>query len=218
MEELVIKLKMSYLKKGIYLLIILALAGVIAYQYYYPNCSCNGNSTNSAGSTADAGAGAGEDEQTELDSTEEEAEETPVVTIESDGNESDENNETVNEPESDGSEEGLLPITGEIKLIIDEIKYVLKGEDYARVTSVKYTIVNQKTDFTPTVKAYLEAYKDDDVKSVELEKLDAGKSIILTEKKFTFGYNNIAKDQVLTLELYNGKSMVKKTSKTFKTK
>ena len=116
---------------------------------------------------------------------------------------------------------GKLPITGEVFLIIDKINIDPKPdiENYARVTSVTFTINNQNEDFTPKVSGYLKEYEgDEEPKTVELGELEAGLSITDTSAKLTFGYSEPETEHTLILKLYNEKNKLLKTvSKTFKT-
>jgi len=128
-----------------------------------------------------------------------------------------ENNTKENKTE-DKSEEKLLDITGEIIFTINDMDIEIKEniEDYAKILSVTFTIKNQDKDFTPKVIGYLEKYGSDDEKIIELDELIAGKSITRTDKKLTFGFNEIDEEQILILELYNGKKRLQKVTKSFK--
>jgi len=84
---------------------------------------------------------------------------------------------------------------------------VVKSEDYARVNSVKFTIINQDKDFTPKVEAFLLS-DETDVKDVTLTELKAGEKITKTESKLTFGFNSIKEEQTLKLNVYNEQNKV----------
>jgi hypothetical protein len=63
---------------------------------------------------------------------------------------------------------GTLPITGKIGLTIDDVVYENKVT-WAKVTKIKYTIINQKAAFAPKilVYAYDETYSEQDKGVVE---------------------------------------------------
>jgi hypothetical protein len=198
---------MSHIKQAAYIFLILALSTVIVLQHYGV-IPIRGDADTSAVGAA-----------TKVLEKEEE-EETPSTTITvTQENETEEENTTEPEPEPEPEpeEEILLPITGEVLVTIDKINYEIKGDDYARIKSVEFTIKNQYKDFEPKVIGYLSQYGSEDEKSVELEELEAGKYITVDSPKLTFGYNNIDEAQILNLEVYDGSKRIVKNSKTFST-
>jgi len=64
-------------------------------------------------------------------------------------------------PEPEPEEPELLPITGEVFITIDKINIDPKPniDDYAKITSVEFTIRNQDIDFEPKVVVYLTDYE-----------------------------------------------------------
>jgi len=208
-KEIVIKLNTTHLKKAGYILLIVVLILIIGLQHYYKcvvPCNCTGitgSAVKDASKTNEKAGGGAND--------------TKIVIV---GNGS-KNFSSINTSKSLNNsaekEDELLPITGEVAFTIDNIEYVVKGEDYARITSVKFTIVNQKMDFVPAIKGYLTQYAGEEEKDVTLELLEAGRSITITEPGLTFGYNNIDKEQTLKLELYDNKKQLVVAQKTFRT-
>ncbi len=203
-KEITIKLNMNHLKTAGYIFLIVTLVTVIVLQQVgvIPTI---GNATGSA---------------TKIFEEAETENKTPGVTIiKPNGTkiEANSTNETEEVEEEEPEEEELLPITGDIFLIIDKIDYTIKSEDYARIISVTFTIKNQDVDFEPKITGYLTAYGSDDEKTIILDELEAGYSVTEKSTKLTFGYNDIDQDQTLKLDLYRGKKLIKTTSKTFKT-
>ncbi|MBW2996052.1 hypothetical protein KY332_01995 [Candidatus Woesearchaeota archaeon] len=198
-KEITIKLNMGFLKQAAYILLILGLVTVIVLQHYGV-IPIREEANNSAVGAATKVL---------------EEKETPSTTVTQE-NETEEENTTEPEPEPEPEEE-LLPITGDVFITIDKVNYVIKGEDYARVSSVEFTIKNQYKDFAPKIIGYLTQYGADDEKTLEMEELEAGKYITTTSTKLTFGYNSIDEDQILNLEVYDGSKYLVKTTKTFST-
>ncbi|MBR9692263.1 hypothetical protein GOV06_05770 [Candidatus Woesearchaeota archaeon] len=206
-KEITIKLNTTHLKTAGYVLIVLILVGIITAQYHglIP-------AKNSIVGSATA----------MIDPIEEENKTSAVTIIKPDGSVIDgtataDVEEEIEEEKVEEEEEELLPITGEMDLIINKINYVIKGDDYARVMSVEFTIINQDVDFVPKIVGYLTAYGSDDEKTVTLAELKAGESRKETSTKLTFGYNNIDDEQILKLELYKGSKLEKTVSKSFET-
>lgn len=204
-RELVIKLDISHLKTAIYVLIVLALIGVIITQYVMYNDSSSEE----------------KEETSNLAITVEEVEEETVAetavvveeVVEEEPEEEIEEEEEVVEEE----EEETLPITGDLKITIDKINYEIKADDYARIMSVKFTIKNQKTDFYPEIKGYLTS-DSEDIKAITLAKSIAGTSMTETSTKLTFGYNEIDTSHKLKLEVYNENGKLQtSTTKSFDT-
>ena len=200
-KEITIKLNTKHLIYSGYIILVLALITVIVLQHYevIPTRSDLANI---------------EKESEVVGSIEEETvvEEAPIeveAVVEEEPEE-----EVVEEEEET---EDLLPITGEVSIIIDKINLDPKPniEDYAKVTSVKFTILNQDEDFDPTVKAYLKSYTDDE-KEIELEELEAGEQTTQTSTKLFFGFNNVDQQKTLVLNLYNEKNkMIATAEKSF---
>ena len=193
-KEITIKFNTNQLIKGGYILLVLALVCVIGYQQYYGNIlpsSCSGT-TGLVVAEKESDIVGPIVEETVLE--EEPEEETPEEVVEE-------------EPEED------LPITGDIFFTIDEVNHIVKGDDYARIMSVTFTIKNQDEDFTPKVKGFL-TYDQDDIKQVELSELEAGKSTTYTSTELTFGYDNIDNEKILKLELYDNKKLIKTITKS----
>lgn len=202
-KQITITLNMGHFKKLIYFLIVILLIAAIVFQYYYPNCSrCEENiaaeSNEVTGMAVSDVEISTEDQPAEVfgqtnDSSETDEAEEPAV-----------EEQPIEEAEDTSN---LLPITGEMDVTIDDINYVVKSEDYARVNSVKFTIINQDKDFVPKVEAFLLS-DETDVKSVTLTELKAGEKITRTESKLTFGFNNIKEEQTLKLNVYNEQNKV----------
>jgi len=120
------------------------------------------------------------------------------------------NTTTEPEPEEqDEPEEDLLPITGQIGFSIDKITKEIKGEDWAKVTNIKFTIINQKSkSFYPKVLIYLWDENDDsDTKNyveeeLYFDKLESGKSST-QEKEVSISFNEIDKEKTLKAILYD---------------
>jgi len=95
----------------------------------------------------------------------------------------------------------LLPITGQISFFIDEITKEVKGEDWGKVTEIKFTITNQKPkSFYPKVLIY--CWDDNDPADVKtyveeeiyFNKLESGKSIT-EEKEVSISFNEIDEEK-----------------------
>jgi len=202
-KEIVIKLnKRVLLIVGIVVLIVALLAVIGVQQYYIQKYKTEGITP------------------PEVNDTEEDTESSVVGTIEEEVEEEvveEEAETTASEQEVEEEEPEKLDITGDVLLTIDKINVDPKPsiDDYARVTSVKFTIKNQDEDFTPTVNGYLEQYEGEDEKDITLDELEAGDSITETSAKLVFGYNNIDTAQTLVIEVYDEKDklLAKETKK-----
>jgi hypothetical protein len=114
-----------------------------------------------------------------------------------------EQNETEEEEEP---EEELLPITGQVELTIDKVTTEVKGEDWAKIVKIEFTIKNQKIPFYPKILAYL--WDDNDEAEVRnyieeeiyLSKSNAGE-MITEEKEVSISYNEIDEEKTLKLVL-----------------
>ena len=208
-KEIVIHLNKSHLMKGIYISIIVVLVTIIILQQtgvISTSGSSVAESTKEVEEAAEEKSGA----VVEVENQTEEDEKPPAEEVKEA-----EVNKTVEEVEE---EVALLPITGDINVTIKRVAFIKKAEDYARVNYVEFTITNQDVDFTPKVTVYLEAYGSDDAKDVTYEEIKAGETFSKLENKFTFGYNNIADEQEIILEVFNEKNkVVAKTTKKFTT-
>ncbi|MEE9525270.1 MAG: hypothetical protein V3V78_01535 [Candidatus Woesearchaeota archaeon] len=205
-KEITIKFKLNtgHLKHAIYILVILLLILVISLQHYgvIPARDAVGAATKVIDT---------EDEE-EQDNT------SSGITIIKAGE-----NKTINQTETNSSEEEpepedeTLPITGEIIFTLDKLNLDPKPkiDDYAKVSSVEFTIKNQDKDIIPKVVAYLTEYGGEDEKIIIYDELEAGETLTLTESKFAFGFNNVDQSHELNLELYSGKKLIKKITKTF---
>ncbi|MBW2965504.1 hypothetical protein KY342_00200 [Candidatus Woesearchaeota archaeon] len=115
-------------------------------------------------------------------------------------------NETTTEEDEEEPEEGLLLITGQVEIDIDRITTEKKGENWAKVVKIKYTIKNQKTNFYPRILVYLWDDNDDaDIRNyveeeIYLSKLKAGEALT-EEKDVSISYNEINKEKTLKLVL-----------------
>ena len=200
-KQITITLNMGHFKKLIYILIVLLLIAAVVFQYYFPNCSRCAETADTESNKVTGLAVS----DVEIN-TEEEPAETFGQTQETSQTTDTDKTEVVEEQpvEEDSS---LLPITGKMDITIDDINYVVKSEDYARVNSVKFTIINQDKDFTPKVEAFLLS-DETDVKDVTLTELKAGEKITKTESKLTFGFNSIKEEQTLKLNVYNEQNKV----------
>ncbi len=221
-KELIIKFKVNQLKKLAYGFLVIFLLSMVILQYVYPNCNKCGLVDSVEESSNDS-----------VDLISEEVISTPSVSeviielndsnnnIDNESSNSDNvsdftNSSEINNSSSDEESDEPLPITGEVFLTIDEVNHVIKGEDYARVVSVTYTIKNQDVDFTPKLRAYLTS-DSDDMKEVTLSTLDAGDSITQKETKFTFGYKDISETHTLKIQIYKGSKLLKTSTKAFET-
>jgi len=113
-------------------------------------------------------------------------------------------NETEEEIEEEPEE--LLPITGQVELTIDKVTTEVKGEDWAKIVKIKFTIKNQKMPFYPKILAYLWDENDEaEVRNyveeeIYLSKSNAGE-MITEEKEVGISYNEIDKEKTLKLAL-----------------
>lgn len=208
MEDFVIRA--TTIKRSVYLVPIIILAALLVLQYYYPHCSaCDGCGTNSSPTITAAVA--------EIETVEEVVNET-VETEVNTTNSTEVNTTEVNTTETNTTvEEELLPITGSIKLTIDKITYDNKGT-WAKITKIKYTIVNQKEDLTPKilVYGYDESYNSMDMGFIEeeivLPELKAGASIT-KESIVSITFNDLDVEKTIKLELTrDGGTTVLKTA------
>jgi hypothetical protein len=211
MKEITIKLNVCTLRKTIYVLIIIVLVGIIFAQQlgYVPTNGLKFNFSKS-GQSEKASAIVGTMEENETtnataspshDDNESDVEESSAAEAENQENATSSANET-SEPE-----EKLLSITGEITFEITDVKHVVKSDDFATITAVKYTIINQKKDFMPVIIGYF--YDDNDDKeyveeTIILPELKAGKQITI-ESPVHVGYNEINKTKTLKLVLQDDK-------------
>ncbi len=216
-KEITIKLNTAHLKTAAHILIIFILLSIIFAQQigWIPTKDYVGLATSYLNNN----------------SREEKivnAKKTPGVTIikpngsetSNSNNNSSSENQTAskNNNNTEQKKDELLPITGEIIFTIDKINIDPKEniEDYSKITSVKFTIKNQDEDLDdPKIIGYLTMYGEDDEKTVDLNKIEAGHQITETETNLIFGYNKIDEEHILNLELYNDKKLVKKVSKKF---
>jgi len=215
-KEITIKLNLKYLKTIGYILLVMLLVGIIFAQQigWIPTKDFIGSATSYLNNTKNKV---------------ENAKNTPGVTIikpngsetfasDDNDNNSQQNESETNTQEDDKEEDELLPITGEIIFTIDDINIDPKEniEDYARITSVTFTIKNQDKELEdPEILGYLGMYGNEDDKTIELSDLEAGHQITETETELTFGYNDVEEEHTLNLELYDEDGLVKKVSKKF---
>ena len=196
MEDIVIKVR--HIKKGFYILLTIALLTIIVIQYYYPNCSRCIEKT---------------EESKIIPMTEEEnksktIEETEDSEAESVDNTTEEDTNAAEEDEDEEEEEETTSLSGEVNFKIDDIEYEIKGEDWATVTSIEYTIDNQKADFAPTILVYLYDSNDDEVlkdyveETISLAEIKAGNKITKTTSVH-ISFNEIDKEKTVKMVLKN---------------
>lgn len=227
-REIVIRYSPRSIKRFFNFLFILALLGVITYQFYYPHCSFCSSCGSADLITGAAVADADNDdslvsdqvgvvgESGEVSGEIDESSEADVLVNDTDIAVVDEVDDS---DVADSSDDSLLEVTGQVGLEIDDINFVVKGDDYARVMSVKFTVKNQlDRDLTPEVRAYL-THDLDDMKEVALDTIASGEQVTILESKFTFGYNGIDSPKSVKLELFDEKSkLLKSATKSFSTK
>lgn len=226
-KEIIIKLNKSHLKTGIYVIVLAMLVGVIFAQQFGFIPTTGKFYSNITDESDDDLVGPIEDKKETPEPEEAEPEielETEVIpSSEANSSENNQTNSTLEQEEDvqtgSETEEDLLPITGEIDLIVNKINIDSKPEieDYAKITSVKFTILNQDDDdFMPTIKAYLTMYAGDEKKEITLNKLESGHSVTTTSTDLFFGFNEVDETHTLNLELYDeNKNMLDSVEKTF---
>ena len=186
-RDIVIRLNRKSAKRIMHVLLIIVLIAIIAIQFYLlPNCSkCNATDLEDSSDSL-TGAVIANLENTEVTvegyilTDNECVKTTDENLIEYSNLENCEEDiiEYECEKDSDCAEEelcddnecivdedsGKLPITGEVFLTIDKITVDPKPntENYARVTSVTFTIQNQNEDFTPKVTGILKKYEGEE--------------------------------------------------------
>lgn len=198
-KEIVIKIRTRDIKKLIYFSILLILAILIVLQYFFPiscpKCNCE-NKTEIK-------------EETTLTQVipepikplEQEVKEEPKV----------EENKTetivLNKTQETEEDEPTIAITGDLYFTLDDIIYDIKGEDWAKVTKIEFTISNaQSIDFTPKILVY--CYDDNDPteqknyieEEIILPKLKSSHEITET-KDVSISFNEIEKEKTLKLVL-----------------
>lgn len=212
-DDINITIKGSYIKavKIILLILIpLMLLGLNAYQYFYPNCSACNTQDNLAAEPEPIAA------EQEENNTPEPA---PSPAPENTEAEEPETNES-DEPEEEETAD-LLPITGDVDLTIDKISYENKGT-WAKITKIKYTIKNQKEDFTPKILIYgydstyssqMKGYVEEEI---VLKELKAGESVTkVSPTSITFSDFDIEKTIKMEVVRDGGTTVLDNAKKTF---
>jgi len=130
--------------------------------------------------------------------------------------------EEINETmENEVTDQTTKPLSGKITFTIDKITSEVKGEDWAKVTKIKYTIDNQKQDFFPKLLVY--CYDDNDEEDIKnyieeeitLSKLKAG-DLMIQESDVSITFNELDKTKTLKIKLYDDDTLLKTGTKTFK--
>ena len=207
-KEIVIRLRHEHLKKAVFVLMILALVGIIVAQHYelIPTVSKINKTEKNHTEKASEVVGPIENKTTEVKATEQNK--TNAINETKAAN-------TTNTSKTTSTEEKTWPITGEITFTIDKVNYTLKSGDFAVINSVTYTIINQKKDFTPVIKGYFYDDSDDPdyvEETIELEELEAGKSLIKTSS-IHISYDEINKTKTLKLVLEDDEENTLKIAK-----
>jgi len=234
MKDIVIKA--DTLHKSLYLIPIIILIAVIVAQYFYPHCSACSTCGTAGNSSTQLTAESLSDQQKDLTNTtsspkteEQPKEETETQTETTETNTT--QNTTVTNTSSTNttttSSSGCTPtdVSNKIELLINKITYIIKGEDWAKVTKVSYTIKNGKIDFKPTLRVYVYDENDDETdkdvyKEVLLTETLAKSCEITKESVISSGisYNEINKTKTLKLEVLDEDSnSLASVTKTFKT-
>jgi hypothetical protein len=201
-KEIVIKIRTRDIKKVMYFSVLIVLILLLVLQYFFPiSCKCDGNKTetketNLTTQTIPAPIEPLEPEQENQTEIETQAENQTINETQTNQTET---NETEEVPE--------VAITGELYFKVNDVKTVVKAEDWAKVTEIEYTISNaQSIDFIP--KIYIYCYDDNDPSDVKdyidetiiLPKLKAGNEI--TEvSDVSISFNEIDKEKTLKLVL-----------------
>ncbi len=212
-KEITIRLNLKTLKKAGYVLMVLVLMGIVTAQFFEVIPSRSSFSENTItgqatiNNTSNESDGTANSPETEVQEKEETDEKETEQQSEEDS------------PEEDTEEDNSLPITGKITLSIDKLNIAIKGEDYARIKSVKFTVKNQKSEsIAPKISAHL-AGDIYDVKDLNLEELESGDSITKTSSDLNFGYNDIDQEHTLKIELYDeNKNLLDSVTESFDTR
>lgn len=203
MKDIVIKGK--YIVHGIYLFIILILIVFLLAEIYKIRICVDPENTRTTTSSTpkivDIGTGRAVQTSTPKTTTTSTSSQTTTQTDSSSNQDQDnESDEPPTEPE--------IAETGVIKFTIQDIKYEIKGEDWATITSIKYKIENGKEDFYPIIQVYLFDDNDpDDIKSLEQDKielplLEEGE-VVTKESTVHISYDEINREKTLRLILRN---------------
>ena len=203
MKDIVIKGK--YIVHGIYTFIILILIVLLIAEIYSIRICVNPDQTsrrtNSAVQTSSpriVGVGTGSAVQTSTPSS------TPTSSSSSNTNDDSSDDDS----SSSDNEEPQTADPGQVKFIIEDIEYEIKGEDWARLVKIKYRIENGKQDFYPIIFAYLFDNNDgEDIRTleqakIELPLLEEGE-IITKESAVQISFNELDREKTLRLVLRN---------------
>lgn len=236
MDDIVIRA--DTVKRTVYLIPIIILIGIVAFQFFYPRCSAcsvcgtdeNKINSNSVSEISDQGLSSGskeiEDSSSETvdngDSSQEESEQ--ETESQEDNNEVEETEEPSSEDSSESSSSCITTdVSNKVEVEIKKITYTVKGEDWAKVTKVQYNIKNGKKDFKPILRIFV--YDDDDndidkgyYKEITLpDTLEKGCQ--LTKESITsFSYNDIDKVKTVKMQVLDSDSSVlDSTTKSFET-
>jgi len=205
MKDIVIKGK--YIVHGIYTFIILILIVLLIAEIYSIRICVNPDQTstrrtNSAVQTSSpriVDVGTGSAVQTTTPTS------TPTSSSSSNTNDDSSDDEDSSSSEDD---EPQTAEPGQVKFIIEDIKYEIKGEDWARLEKIKYRIENGKQDFYPIILAYLFDDNDgEDIRTleqakIELPLLEEGE-IITKESAVQISFNELDREKTLRLVLRN---------------
>ena len=195
-KEIVIKIKTKNIKQILYFSIPIILAVLLVLQFFFPIscpvCDCQNITI--------------ETEEVQLEPEiipepvtlpEPEVEEEEIIAEE-------EPEETTEEETDDGP---TIAVTGDLYFKIDDITYEIKGEDWAKVTKIKYTISNAMSiDFIPKIEIY--CYDDNDPDDIKnyieetliLSELKSGYEITETAT-VSISFNEIDEEKELKLIL-----------------
>ena len=203
-KEIVIKIKTKNLKQILYFSVLSILILLVILQYFFPiscptTCFEENDSQKIKQDTKDLAAGTVVIDPIKISTKEKEGE-----TEEKQQEQEEEQEETTKDNEEEETE---VSITGDVYFKIDDITYEVKGEDWAKVTKIKYTITNSLArDFTP--KIYVYCYDDNDPGEVKnyieeeivLEDIESG-SIKTETTDVSISFNEIDKEKTLKMIL-----------------
>lgn len=203
MKDIVIKGK--YIVHGIYsfiilILIVLLIAEIYSIRICIDPDQTTTRKTNSAVQTStprivDVGTGSAVQTSTPK---------TTTTTTSTNTNTNDDDNDS----SQDEDEEPQTAEPGQVKFIVEDIDYEIKGEDWARLVKIKYRIENGKEDFYPIIFAYLfDANDGEDIRTleqakIELPLLEEGE-IITKESDVQISFNELDREKTLRLVLRN---------------
>jgi hypothetical protein len=106
---------------------------------------------------------------------------------------------------------------GKIKFTIEDVKYEIKGDDWATLTNIKCKIENGNEDFYPVIQIFLYDDNDpEDIKSLEQALIDLplveNGEIVVKEIPVHISHNELNKEKTLKILLRNEYGQLLKTA------